>query len=126
MGPTASSTKWAWHLLLVTLCGLHVQKYAVVPNVFASPLYVTTSFIGLYVQLQTTCLALGTTVMLLLALQSCVQPVELAVFTDNFRQANRVDRNGAIVSYQLTACAYEDDTWMLKVEQENFDVQFPT
>lgn len=52
--------------------------------------------------------------------------VELAVFTDNFRQASRVDREGAIVSYQLTACSYEDDTWMLKVEQENFDVQFPT
>lgn len=52
--------------------------------------------------------------------------VELAVFTDNFRQANRVDRDGAIVSYQMTACAYEDDTWMLKIEQENFDVQFPT
>ena len=52
--------------------------------------------------------------------------VELSVFTDNFRQANQVNREGAIVSYQLTACAYEDDTWMLKVEQENFDVQCPT
>jgi hypothetical protein len=55
--------------------------------------------------------------------QSCVA---LAVFTENFKQADKVNREGAIVSYQLTACAYEDDTWMLKVEQENFDVQFPT
>ena len=52
--------------------------------------------------------------------------VELAVFTENFKQADKVNREGAIVSYQLTACSYEDDTWMLKVEQENFDEQFPT
>ena len=47
--------------------------------------------------------------------QSCV---ELAVFTDNYKQADQVNRLGAIVSYQLTACACDDVTWMLKVEQE--------
>lgn len=49
--------------------------------------------------------------------------VELAVFTDNYKQAEQVCRQGAIVSYQLTACACDDDTWMLKVEQEKFDEQ---
>ena len=52
--------------------------------------------------------------------QSCV---ELAVFADNYKQAEQVSRHGAIVSYQLTACSYDDDTWMLKVEQEKFDEQ---
>ena len=52
--------------------------------------------------------------------QSCV---ELAVFADNYKQAEEVNRKGAVVSYQLTACACDDDTWMLKVEQENFNEQ---
>ena len=50
--------------------------------------------------------------------QSCV---ELAVFTDNYKQAEQISRQGAIVSYQLTACSYDGETWMLKVEQENFN-----
>ena len=50
--------------------------------------------------------------------QSCV---ELAVFTDNYKQAEQISRQGAIVSYQLTACSYDGETWMLKVEQENLD-----
>lgn len=50
--------------------------------------------------------------------QSCV---ELAVFTDNYKQAEQVNRQDAIVSYQLTACSYDDDTWMLKVEEEKFN-----
>ena len=49
--------------------------------------------------------------------------VELAVFTCNYKQAEQVNRQGAIVSYQLTACACHDDTWMLKVVQENLDGQ---
>ena len=49
--------------------------------------------------------------------------VELAVFTDNYKQADEVNRQGAIVSYQLTACSCDDDTWMLKVEQENLNEQ---
>jgi hypothetical protein len=52
--------------------------------------------------------------------QSCV---ELAVFADNYKQAEQVNRQDAIASYQLTACAYENDTWMLKVEQEKLDEQ---
>jgi hypothetical protein len=52
--------------------------------------------------------------------QSCV---ELAVFADNYKQAEQVNRQGAIVSYQLTACSYDNDTWMLKIEQENLDGQ---
>ena len=47
--------------------------------------------------------------------------VELAVFTSNYKQAEQVNRQGAIISYQLTACACDEDTWMLKVEQENLD-----
>ena len=50
--------------------------------------------------------------------QSCV---ELAVFTDNYKQAEQISRQGAIVSYQLTACSYDGETWMLKVEQENLN-----
>ena len=49
--------------------------------------------------------------------------VELSVFTDNYKQAEQVSRHGAIVCYQLTACACDDDTWMLKVEQENLNEQ---
>ncbi len=47
--------------------------------------------------------------------------VELAVFTDNYKQAEQISRQGAIVSYQLTACSYDGETWMLKVEQENLN-----
>ena len=47
--------------------------------------------------------------------------VGLAVFTDNYKQAEQISRQGAIVSYQLTACSYDGETWMLKVEQENFN-----
>ena len=43
------------------------------------------------------------------------------VFTDNFIQADQVNRNGAIVSYKLTACADDERTWMLKVVQENLN-----
>jgi hypothetical protein len=43
------------------------------------------------------------------------------VFTDNFIQADQVNRNGAIVSYKLTACADDERTWLLKVVQENLN-----
>ena len=43
------------------------------------------------------------------------------VFTDNFIQAEQVNRNGAIVSYKLIACADDERTWLLKVVQENLN-----
>ena len=43
------------------------------------------------------------------------------VFTDNFVQAERVNRKGAIVSYRLTACADDARTWLLKVVQEKLN-----
>jgi hypothetical protein len=49
--------------------------------------------------------------------------IELAVFADNYKQAEQVNRQGAIVSYMLTACTYEDETWMLKVAQEKLNEQ---
>ncbi len=36
------------------------------------------------------------------------------VFTDNFMQAEQVNRKGAIVSYKLTACADNERTWQSK------------
>lgn len=49
--------------------------------------------------------------------------VELSVFTDNYKQAERVNRQGAIVSYMLTACTCDEDAWMLKVVQEKLNEQ---
>jgi hypothetical protein len=46
---------------------------------------------------------------------------QFQVFTDNFMQAEQVNRNGAIVSYKLTACADDVQTWLLKVVQENLN-----
>ncbi len=43
------------------------------------------------------------------------------VFTDNYKQAEHVNRKGAIVSYRLTACADDARTWLLKVVQENLN-----
>ena len=43
------------------------------------------------------------------------------VFTDNYKQAEQVNRKGAIVSYMLTACANDQCTWLLRVEQENLN-----
>ncbi len=43
------------------------------------------------------------------------------VFTDNFMQAEQVNRKGAIVSYKLTACANDEKSWLLKVVQENLN-----
>ena len=43
------------------------------------------------------------------------------VFTDNFMQAEQVNRKGAIVSYRLTACADDARTWLLKVVQEKLN-----
>ena len=43
------------------------------------------------------------------------------VFTDNFVQADQINRSGAIVSYKLTACADDERTWLLKVVQENLN-----
>jgi len=40
------------------------------------------------------------------------------VFTNNYKQADLVNRKGAIVSYRLTACADDACTWLMKVEQE--------
>lgn len=40
------------------------------------------------------------------------------VFTDNYKQAEQVNRKGAIVSYMLTACANDAKSWLLKVVQE--------
>ncbi len=40
------------------------------------------------------------------------------VFTDNYKQAEQVNRKGAIVSYVLTACANDAKSWLLKVVQE--------
>ena len=40
------------------------------------------------------------------------------VFTDNYKQAEYVNRKGAIVSYRLTACANDAKSWLLKVVQE--------
>jgi hypothetical protein len=40
------------------------------------------------------------------------------VFTDNYKQAEHVNRKGAIVSYMLTACANDAKSWLLKVVQE--------
>ena len=42
---------------------------------------------------------------------------QLHVFTDNYKQAEHVDRKGAIVSYRLTACANDAKTWLMKVVQ---------
>ena len=39
------------------------------------------------------------------------------VFTDNYKQAEHVNRKGAIVSYRLTACASDAKTWLMKVVQ---------
>jgi hypothetical protein len=44
------------------------------------------------------------------------------VFTDNYKQAEHVNRKGAIVSYRLTACADDARTWLMKVVQEKFNV----
>jgi hypothetical protein len=44
------------------------------------------------------------------------------VFTDNYKQAAQVNRKGAIVSYKLTACADDAQTWLMKVVQEKFNV----
>jgi hypothetical protein len=41
------------------------------------------------------------------------------VFTDNYKQAEQVNRKDAIVSYMLTACANDSKSWLLKVVQEN-------
>jgi len=41
------------------------------------------------------------------------------VFTDNYKQAELVNRKGAIVSYRLTARPDDARTWLLKVVQEN-------
>lgn len=46
---------------------------------------------------------------------------QLHVFTDNFKQAELVNRKGAIVSYLLTACANDKQTWLLKVAQEKLN-----
>ena len=43
------------------------------------------------------------------------------VFTDNYKQAEHVNRKGAIVSYRLTACANDVRTWLLKVVQERLN-----
>ena len=43
---------------------------------------------------------------------------QLHVFTDNYKQAEQVNRKGAIVSYLLTACANDEKSWLLKVVQE--------
>jgi hypothetical protein len=43
------------------------------------------------------------------------------VFKDNFKQAELVNRKGAIVSYRLTACADDARTWLLKVVQEKLN-----
>ena len=43
---------------------------------------------------------------------------QLHVFTNNFRQADQVNRKGAIVSYRLTACADEAKTWLFKLMEE--------
>jgi hypothetical protein len=40
------------------------------------------------------------------------------VFTNNYKQADLVNRKGAIVSYRLTACADDARTWLMKVVQE--------
>jgi hypothetical protein len=44
------------------------------------------------------------------------------VFTNNYKQADLVNRKGAIVSYRLTACADDARTWLMKVVQEKFNV----
>ena len=46
---------------------------------------------------------------------------QLHIFTDNFKQAEQVNRKGAIVSYLLTACAKDEQTWLLKVAQEKLN-----
>jgi hypothetical protein len=46
---------------------------------------------------------------------------QLHVFTDNYKQEEQVNRKGAIVSYKLTACADDEKSWLLKVEQENLN-----
>ena len=46
---------------------------------------------------------------------------QLHVFTDNFKQAEQVNRKGAIVSYLLTACANDKQTWLFKVAQEKLN-----
>jgi len=46
---------------------------------------------------------------------------QLFVFTDNYKQAEQVNRKGAIVSYMLTACANDECTWLLRLEQENLN-----
>jgi hypothetical protein len=46
---------------------------------------------------------------------------QLHVFTENFKQAELVDRKDAIVSYRLNACADDARTWLLKVVQENLN-----
>lgn len=43
---------------------------------------------------------------------------QLHVFTNNFKQAEQVNRKGAIVSYRLTACADDAKTWLFKLIEE--------
>lgn len=46
---------------------------------------------------------------------------QLHVFTDNFKQAEQVNRKGAIVSYRLTACADDAKTWLFKLVEEDLN-----
>ena len=43
---------------------------------------------------------------------------QLHVFTENYKQAEYVNRKGALICYTLTACANDAKSWMLKVVQE--------
>ena len=43
---------------------------------------------------------------------------QLHVFKNNYRKADQVNRQGAIVSYRLTACADEAKTWLFKLMEE--------
>ena len=46
---------------------------------------------------------------------------QLHVFTDNYKQAEQVNRKGSIVSYMLTACANDKQTWLFKLAQEKLN-----
>ena len=46
---------------------------------------------------------------------------QLHVFTDNYKQAENVNRKDAIVSYRLTACADDAKTWLFKLVEENLN-----
>jgi hypothetical protein len=46
---------------------------------------------------------------------------QLHVFKDNYKQAEQVNRKGAIVSYRLIACADDERTWLFKLTEEDLD-----